>query len=240
MTWFTGSTCYGGYDGIFVVTIQCVECNHENRDEASFCTACGTSLARRCPACGATPQVQASFCDTCGASLKNTPTPAAQDPPPTVEDSTGRTDADAERRHLTVVFCDLVGSSKLSELLDPEEFRDLLATYQDSCAAVVSKYDGQVARYVGDGLLIYFGYPQAHEDDAPRALRAALEIVETVSQLEIPTALPIDALAVRVGIATGTVVVGDIGAVHAATRWRWSAKPPISRHDYKLRQILGK
>jgi predicted ATPase/class 3 adenylate cyclase len=210
MTWFTGSTCYGGYDGIFVVTIQCVECNHENRDEASFCTACGTSLACRCPACGAIPQVQASFCDACGASLKNTATPAAQDPPPTADDSTGR--ADAERRHLTVVFCDLVGSSKLSELLDPEEFRDLLATYQDSCAAVVSKYDGHVARYVGDGLLIYFGYPQAHEDDASRALRSALEVVETVSQLEIPTALPIDALAVRVGIATGIVVVGDIGS----------------------------
>ena len=212
MTWFTGSTCYGGYNGIFIVTIQCVECNHDNRDEARFCTACGASLTRRCPACGAIPQAQAIFCDACGASLKNTATPAAQNPPPTVDDSIGRAGADAERRHLTVVFCDLVGSSKLSELLDPEEFRDLLATYQDSCAAVVSKYDGQVARYVGDGLLIYFGYPQAHEDDAPRALRAALEIVETVSKLELPTALPIDTLAVRVGIATGNVVVGDIGS----------------------------
>ena len=212
MTWFTGSTCYGGYDGIFIVTIQCVECDHENRDGASFCTACGTSLVRQCLACGAISQEQASFCDACGASLENTATPAAQDLPPTANDSTKSVSTDAERRHLTVLFCDLVGSSKLSELLDPEEFRDLLAVYQDSCAAVVSKYDGQVARYVGDGLLIYFGYPQAHEDDAPRALRAALEIVEAVSQLELPTALPIDALAVRIGIATGTVVVGDIGS----------------------------
>lgn len=212
MTWFTGSTCYGGYDGIFIVTIQCVECDHENRDEASFCTACGTSLVRRCLACGAISQAQASFCDACGATLENTATPAAQDLTPTANDSTKSVSTDAERRHLTVLFCDLVGSSKLSELLDPEEFRDLLAVYQDSCAAVVSKYDGQVARYVGDGLLIYFGYPQAHEDDAPRALRAALEIVEAVSQLELPTALPIDALAVRIGIATGTVVVGDIGS----------------------------
>ena len=100
----------------------------------------------------------------------------------------------------------------MSELLDPEEFRELLAVYQESCATIVSNYDGQVARYVGDGLLIYFGYPRAHEDDAPSALRAALEIVEAVDQLEFPLTLPIDSLAVRIGIATGMVVVGDIGS----------------------------
>jgi class 3 adenylate cyclase/predicted ATPase len=105
----------------------------------------------------------------------------------------------------------MVGSSKLSEHLDPEDFRNLLAAYQDTCATVVSHYDGRVARYVGDGLLIYFGYPKAHEDDAPRAVRAALDIVEAVSKLDLELALPIDALAVRIGIATGTVVVGDIG-----------------------------
>jgi len=193
------------------VTVQCVECNHENRDEARFCTACGASLMRQCPACGAIPQAQASFCDACGASLKNIATPAAQDPPSTDDSPIELAGTDAERRHLTVLFCDLVGSSKLSELLDPEEFRELLAAYQDSCATVVSKYDGQVARYVGDGLLIYFGYPQAHEDDASRAVRAGLDIVKAVSQLELAIAMPVEALAVRIGIATGTVVVGDIG-----------------------------
>ena len=212
MTSFTGSTCCGGYSGIFILTIQCVECEHENRDEARFCTACGVSLVFRCPACGATPQVQASFCDACGASLGNTATPAELDPAPTVDTSTESAGTEAERRHLTVLFCDLVGSSKLSELLDPEEFRELLAAYQESCATIVSNYDGQIARYVGDGLLIYFGYPQAHEDDASRALRAALDIVEAVDQLELSLTLPIDALAVRIGIATGTVVVGDIGS----------------------------
>jgi class 3 adenylate cyclase/predicted ATPase len=110
-----------------------------------------------------------------------------------------------------VLFCDLVSSSKLSEHLDPEDFRELLAAYQDACATVVNYFEGQVARYVGDGLLIYFGYPQAHEDDASRAVRAALDIVAAVSKLDLELALPIDALAVRVGIATGTVVVGDIG-----------------------------
>jgi class 3 adenylate cyclase/predicted ATPase len=211
MTWFTGSICYGGYDGIFIMTIQCDDCNHENRDEARFCTACGASLIRQCPACGAIPQAQASFCDTCGASLKNITTLAAQDLPSNDDSPTELAGTDAERRHLTVLFCDLVGSSKLSELLDPEEFRELLAVYQDSCATVVSKYDGQVARYVGDGLLIYFGYPHAHEDDASRAVRAGLEIVESVSSLDLGKVLSVDSLAVRIGIATGTVVVGDIG-----------------------------
>ncbi|MCP4766041.1 MAG: AAA family ATPase [Gammaproteobacteria bacterium] len=194
------------------MTIQCAECDHENRDEARFCTACGVSLVLRCPACGAIPLARASFCDACGASLENTATPAQLGPAATVDNSTEGAGAEAERRHLTVLFCDLVGSSKLSELLDPEEFRELLAAYQESCATIVSNYDGQVARYVGDGLLIYFGYPLAHEDDAPRALRAALDIVEAVDQLELSITLPIDALAVRIGIATGTVVVGDIGS----------------------------
>lgn len=212
MTWCTGSTCYGGYSGISILTIQCAECDHENRDEARFCTACGASLVARCPACGAIPFAQASFCDACGARLENSANPAELVPSPTADTSTEGAGTEAERRQLTVLFCDLVGSSKLSELLDPEEYRELLAAYQESCATIVSNYDGQVARYVGDGLLIYFGYPQAHEDDAPRALRAALDITEAVDQLELPPTLPIDALAVRIGIATGTVVVGDIGS----------------------------
>ena len=187
--------------------IQCVKCSHENREEARFCEACGASLVSRCPKCDAVPKPGADFCDACGASLTPSIDPVTEHSD-TVVDLAG---ADAERRQLTVLFCDLVGSSSLSEQLDPEDFRDLLAVYQDSCAGVVSHYDGHVARYVGDGLLIYFGYPQAHEDDAPRAVRAALGIVEVVSQLDLEIVLPVDALAVRIGIATGTVVVGDIG-----------------------------
>ena len=145
MTWFTGSICYGGYSGAFILTIQCAECDHENRDEARFCTACGVSLALRCLACGATPQPQAIFCDACGASLETTASPAEMDPTATAALLTEQAGTEAERRHLTVLFCDLVGSSKLSELLDPEEFRELLAAYQESCATIVSNYDGQVA-----------------------------------------------------------------------------------------------
>jgi len=110
---------------------------------------------------------------------------------------------DAERRQLTVMFCDLVGSTALSVKLDPEDMRDVIRAYQDACAAVVARHEGFVAKYMGDGVLVYFGYPTAHEDDAERAINTGPGIVEAVAALAHD-------LAVRVGIATGTVVVGDI------------------------------
>ena len=109
-----------------------------------------------------------------------------------------------ERRQLTVMFCDLVGSTTLSEKLDPEELRDLLHAYRTLCGDVIARYDGFVARYVGDGILTYFGWPAAHEDDAERAVRAALVIVETAQR-----ASATEALSVRIGVATGPVVVGE-------------------------------
>jgi class 3 adenylate cyclase/tetratricopeptide (TPR) repeat protein len=109
-----------------------------------------------------------------------------------------------ERRQLTVMFCDLVGSTALSEKLDPEELRSLLHAYRNLCGDVIARYGGFVARYVGDGILTYFGWPTAHEEDAERAVRAALEIVHTVKR-----ASSTEDLAVRIGIATGPVVVGE-------------------------------
>ena len=117
--------------------------------------------------------------------------------------------ADAERRQLTVLFCDLVGSTELSHRLGLEEYRELVRTYQSACTEVVSRFDGHVAQYLGDGLLVYFGYPKAHEDDAQRAVRAGLGLVEAVAVL---LGVPAGPLAVRVGIDTGLVVVGDVGA----------------------------
>src|ERR1051325_1418950 len=119
----------------------------------------------------------------------------------------------AERRHLTVMFCDLVGSTSLAEQLDPEDLRDVIRSYQDACAGVVSRFEGYVAKYVGDGLLIYFGYPRAHEDDAERAVRAALGLISAVGALQARTGQP---LQVRIGVATGLVVVGDIVGEGAA------------------------
>ncbi|HEY4042614.1 MAG TPA: adenylate/guanylate cyclase domain-containing protein, partial [Rhodopila sp.] len=113
-----------------------------------------------------------------------------------------------ERRQLSVMFCDLVGSTALSEKLDPEELRSLLHAYRTLCGDVIARYDGFVARYVGDGILTYFGWPAAHEEDADRAVRAALEIVQTVKR-----ASSTEDLSVRIGIATGPVVVGEPAGV---------------------------
>ena len=117
----------------------------------------------------------------------------------------------AERRQLTVMFCDLVGSTELSQKLDPEDLREVNRAYQDTCKAAIERYEGYVARYMGDGVLAYFGYPQAHEDDAERSVHAGLELVRAISHLIADTGSgKAVELAVRVGIATGPVVVGDI------------------------------
>ncbi|WFU16058.1 adenylate/guanylate cyclase domain-containing protein [Bradyrhizobium sp. CB3481] len=113
---------------------------------------------------------------------------------------------DAERRHLTVMFCDLVGSTELSARLDPEDMWEVIRAYRAACANVIANYEGSIARFVGDGVLAYFGYPRAHEDDAERAVRAGLDMIAAVKPLET-RAEPIE---VRIAIATGLVVVGDL------------------------------
>ena len=131
---------------------------------------------------------------------------AARLPPPGVARPSPAEDT-AERRQLTVMFCDLAGSTALSARLDPEDMRQVIRVYQDACSGVVARYDGFVAKFMGDGILAYFGFPHAHEDDAERAVRAGLEIVEAVGTLETRAS---DKLHVRIGIATGLVVVGDL------------------------------
>jgi class 3 adenylate cyclase len=120
---------------------------------------------------------------------------------------------DAERRQLTVMFCDLVGSTALSAKLDPEDLRTVIGAYHRCCTELVERNGGFVAKFMGDGILAYFGYPQAHEHDAKRAVRAGLAVVEAVPKLETAGGVP---LQVRVGIATGLVVVGDLVGSGAA------------------------
>jgi predicted ATPase/class 3 adenylate cyclase len=112
---------------------------------------------------------------------------------------------DAERRQLTVMFCDLVGSTALSTKLDPEDLRSVIGAYHKCVAETVARFEGFVAKYMGDGVLIYFGYPHAHEDDAERAVRTGLALIEAVGKLRIQ-----EPLQVRIGVATGLVVVGDL------------------------------
>jgi class 3 adenylate cyclase len=119
---------------------------------------------------------------------------------------------EAERRQLTVLFCDLVDSTALASQLDPEEWREVVRAYQHTCAAVIQRYDGHIAQYLGDGLLVYFGYPWAHEDDAQRAVRTGLGVVEAMAQLNARLTQERGvSLAVRLGCHTGLVVVGDVG-----------------------------
>ncbi|HTS55005.1 MAG TPA: adenylate/guanylate cyclase domain-containing protein, partial [Burkholderiales bacterium] len=134
--------------------------------------------------------------------------PASEAAPRASVDAAARS---PERRHITVMFCDLVGSTGLSEALDVEDLRNVMQAYQQAARAVIERYAGHIAQYLGDGLVVYFGWPAAHEDDAERAVRAALEVVEAVKA--VPASAP---LRVRIGIASGSVVVGDTGAGDAS------------------------
>jgi class 3 adenylate cyclase len=127
------------------------------------------------------------------------------------------TTPEAERRQLTVMFCDLVGSTALSERLDAEDLGDLIRAYHERVSAEVGRFEGHVAKYMGDGVLAYFGWPRAHEDDAERAIRAGLAAIDAVRGLRPQPGL--EPLQVRIGIATGHVVVGELtGAGEARER----------------------
>ncbi len=122
------------------------------------------------------------------------------------------TQSPAERRQLTVMFCDLVGSTALSEQLDPEDLRTVVRLYQETCAAVIQRYAGHIAQHLGDGLLVYFGYPVAHEDDARRAVRAGIEIIDALRAAPLQNWQVTNPLQVRIGIHTGVVVIGEVGS----------------------------
>jgi class 3 adenylate cyclase len=128
------------------------------------------------------------------------------EPTATVEAAPKAKSAEAERRQLTVLFCDLVGSTALSARLDPEDMGRVIRAYQGTCTEVVERWGGHVAKYIGDGVLAYFGWPRAHEDDAERAVRAGLAIIDALAELETPVDAP---LAARVGISRRA--------------WSWSA-----------------
>jgi class 3 adenylate cyclase len=185
--------------------VRCPSCKAEIPEGSKFCRECGAALRGRCPSCGNANPASAKFCLECGHKL----------PTSGVEAATGKSATDtaapqpagsAERRQLTVMFCDLVGSTALSARLDPEDMREIMSAYHHRCAEVISKSGGFVAKYMGDGVLAYFGYPQAHEDDAERAVRGGLALVDAAPRIQTSHCAT---LQVRVGIATGLVVVGD-------------------------------
>ena len=182
--------------------MECPNCRADIPEGNRFCEACGAPAPIRCPSCGEPASPGAKFCGKCGAALTVGASPRrdaapARAPPPSAP----------ERRQLTVMFCDLVGSTALSARLDPEDLRAVIGAYHRCVAAVIERAGGFVAKYMGDGVLAYFGYPRADEHDAERAVRAGLKLVEAVPGLDTAAAVP---LQVRVGIGTGLVVVGDL------------------------------
>jgi class 3 adenylate cyclase/predicted ATPase len=154
----------------------------------------------QCPSCGLANAAGMWFCGRCGAALVDTPDGHVAAP------------GSAERRYLTVMFCDLVGSTPLAESLDPEDLRDVLVAYQDACALAIERYGGHTAQYLGDGVLAYFGYPRAHEDDPQRAVHAALAILAAVSDVNSGPIQRFDvSLHLRIAVHSGIVVAGEMG-----------------------------
>jgi class 3 adenylate cyclase len=177
----------------------CPRCGATVANNKKFCGDCGTPLPWQCGSCGSDNPADKRFCGDCGASRGASPNAA----PPVA------TASSPERRPLSVMFVDLVGSTAIGERLDPEDFRDVIAAFHRAVNGLVTRFDGFVARYMGDGVLIYFGYPQAHEADAERAIRAGLTIIEAVASLGTAAGPP-GALNVRIGVDTGFVVAGDL------------------------------
>ena len=187
--------------------MRCPSCQHENDDAAKFCGKCGETLAATvsCPTCSSENPRSNEFCNGCGRALAAGAVEERDQPVP-----------DGERRQLTVMFCDLVDSTELSQKLGPEGLREAVRAYQQTCAEVIRRFEGHVAQYLGDGLLVYFGYPQAHEDDAVRGVNAALGLLDELPRLneglgERLAALRERPLQIRVAVHTGPVVVGEMG-----------------------------
>jgi len=200
-------------------TKSCPSCGSEIPGASRFCPQCGTAQALNCAACGHANAAGSRFCAQCGTKL-DAAAPAAATPTPTPAPAAppvGRAATAAERRQLTVMFCDLVGSTALSTRLDPEDLREVIAAYHKRTAEVVTRFGGYVAKYMGDGVLVYFGYPEANEADAENAVRSGLALVSAIANLFPPPYPPpraeeekAGAFQVRIGVATGLVVVGEL------------------------------
>src|SRR4051812_40953895 len=198
----------------------CPSCGTENPAGSRFCGACGASLAQACAVCGAANDPGMRFCTQCGSPL-DAAAPAAAQPAAT-----------AERRLVSVLFADLVGFTVVSESRDPEETRELLSRYFDTCRRLIGVYGGTVEKFIGDAVMAVWGTPVATEDDAERAVRAALDLVAAVSALGDEVDAP--GLRARAGVLTGEaavnlaavgegMVAGDL--VNTASRIQSVAEP---------------
>jgi len=188
-----------------VTQFQCETCGHQNIAEADSCKGCGKSLSRHCAQCSISLPAGARFCPQCGTPVDKPAAPSTNQP-------------EGERRRLTVLFCDLVGSTAIAARLDPEDWRDTLLRFQEAAIGVIERAGGYVAQHLGDGLLVYFGYPRALEDDTERALRCGIELIRTTHALnpDLRAELGVE-LDLRVGVHAGPVVVSEVGGERKET-----------------------
>ena len=211
--------------------MKCQECSCGDHRGARFCERCGHPVPVVCPACGQEVSRTARFCGRCGSALPE-PAGTADDGPVAGSLATvperftahrpatplvpqGRVQAaddeiQGERKPVTIMFADIVGSTALAERLDPEEWREILVGAHRLVGEAVHRYEGTIAQLLGDGVLAFFGAPATHEDDPLRAVRAGLDLQESIEAYAATLAPSIPALRMRVGIDTGTVVVGQI------------------------------
>src|SRR3954454_25063065 len=177
--------------------MACMGCGADLPADAKLCLQCGTPQRATCASCGLSLPAGAKFCGECGTPLAAQPAPAAAAAP--------EPERVAERRVCSILFCDLVGFTTLSESRDPESVRELLSTYFDTARTIVARYGGVVEKFIGDAVMAVWGTPTATEDDAERAVRAALELLDAVTGLGRAAGAP--GLAARAGVVTGQVAV---------------------------------
>src|SRR5216683_1135405 len=178
----------------------CAVCAQENPAGGRFCVGCGARLPLHCVVCQTLLPFDAKFCSACGAPIVAN----------TVRSAAESFDREGERRQLTVLFCDMVGSTEMAGRLDVEDYHEVVRLYQDAAASAIGAMNGHVAQYLGDGIVAYFGWPTAYGDDAERAVRAGLEIVAALERVNRNLRDDRE-IAARVGIHTGRVVLGEIG-----------------------------
>ena len=225
--------------------MTCASCGAENRGGRKFCSQCGTPLAFRCPSCGAANEPGDAFCGDCGASLEG------GGPPP------ARAEPAAERRLVSVLFADLVGFTSMAEDRDSEETRELLSAYFDICRSLISRYGGTVEKFIGDAVMAVWGTPIATEDDAERAVRAALDLVAAVPELEgsleARAAVFTGEAAVTLGADGEGMVAGDLvntasraqaiappGAVYVGDATRRVTEQTVAYEDAGSHELRGK